>query len=405
MTHDSTFATVAGALVERRRRLLLNRTSSSRAASGRPVIDWPRFRPTNVTGTTPAQQSEFDRVMDGLTVRLEGLYLTRAAGFPAGAPLIARAALHSLEIMDCTLDPGGGRDLLGARAPIHDALQLASPSGFAVPADEVAFKQTPEVHVQRSVTGPVHVDGGYTLFLADAIVDAGAGVFDTAAVPFAVSAVADPVNGWGPPTQVSGLTCFGRMRVEHLSGHGGIWVHALEVHDNQSGCVKESYFAPAGNRLPPHHACVTGLTAELRFVNEAFGDPAYGQLAATADFRIRERGPGDDAGAFGFPGAHRYSALQIASAVSACGTRPPHRDVGSPVGVSQFASANDDNFSGVLHRQGRVLLDRDATRRRASTAWPGRRGARRDRCQRRRGAARLPPAASRSRRRRWRPAR
>jgi hypothetical protein len=51
----------------------------------------------------------------------------------------------------------------------------------------------------------------------------------------------------------------------------------------------------------------------LEFTSEFFGDAAYGQLAAMTDFRIRERGPNDDAmGAFGFLlEAHKWRNLQI----------------------------------------------------------------------------------------------
>jgi hypothetical protein len=110
------------------------------------------------------------------------------------------------------------------------------------------------------------------------------------------------------------------MRVESIDGRGGIWVHALEVLNNQIGCLKFSYFSGEPlDRLPQNHACVkgkdsTGKTiAQLHFVSEVFGNPAYGQLALTTDERIREQGPRDDAmGAFGFLlEAHKWRNLQI----------------------------------------------------------------------------------------------
>ena len=53
--------------------------------------------------------------------------------------------------------------------------------------------------------------------------------------------------------------------------------------------------------------------AFLRFTDEAFGSPAYAQLARDSDFRIRERGPGDDEmGAYGFlREAHKWRNLQV----------------------------------------------------------------------------------------------
>jgi hypothetical protein len=163
------------------------------------------------------------------------------------------------------------------------------------------------------------LDSTYTLSLADSIVDAGQGVGDPVS-QFAVSNATDPVNDYGPPTKVNGLTVLGRMRVESIEGRGGIWVHALEVLNNQIGCLKFSYFSgEALDRLPQSHACVKGMNAAgetvapLQFVSEVFGNPAYCQLADTTDRRIREQGPQDDAmGAFGFLlEAHKRRNLQI----------------------------------------------------------------------------------------------
>jgi len=319
MTHSLDVDTVAGRIVEGGEATLrINRSLIIRAASGeRPIIRLARplrFRPTNVAGANAAQQEEFDAVIKGLTVRLEGLYLTRAGVFPAGQPLIARAAVHSLEVLNGTLDPGGFLQLDGvSRAAILDSIEFAGTYGFADPDDEREFKETPEIHLQRSISGPLLMEPSYVLFLTDSIVDAGRGVADAPGNAFAVSGSIDPVNGWGPPTTVSGATFFGRTRVESISGRGGIWAHALEALNNQKGCIKFSYFEGVADRLPQNHACVTGTDAALRFVSEMFGNPAYGQLTLTADFRIRERGPNNDAmGAFGFLlEAHKWRNLQI----------------------------------------------------------------------------------------------
>jgi dolichol kinase len=129
---------------------------------------------------------------------------------------------------------------------------------------------------------------------------------------FAVTGATSPATGWGPPTQISGVTFFGQVRAETIEGRGGIFVHTLLARNDQKGCLKYSYFSGEGDRLPQWHACVFA-PANLRFTEEAFGDPAYGQLAWTTDFGVRERGPGDDAmGAFGFLlEAHKWRNLQI----------------------------------------------------------------------------------------------
>jgi len=320
MTHELDISAIGGTIDEDGGpNLQLNRSLIIRAADNqRPIIKLAqplRFRPANVKGANDDEQKEFDAVIANLTVRLEGVYLTRGDTFPAGEPLLARAALHSLEIIGCTLDPGGFKKLDGARAPIHPSIRLREPYGFTDPDDEEAFNQTPEIILQRSITGPLFIDTGYLLFLTDSIIDAGSGVNDdSATASFSVSgAGVDPSDSWGPLTQVNGITVFGRMRVESISGRGGIWVHTLEVLNNQTGCIRFSYFSGNGDRLPQNLGCVKGTEARLLFVSEIFDNPAYGQLAHTTDFRIRERGPNDDdMGAFGFLlEAHKWRNIQI----------------------------------------------------------------------------------------------
>ncbi|NJK65328.1 MAG: hypothetical protein HC786_29110 [Richelia sp. CSU_2_1] len=288
--------------------LRLNFSLIIQAADGqRPIIKLVqplRIRPENVAAAAT------------LTMRLEGLYLTRDESFPVDAPLIARAAINRLEIVDCTLDPGGQKLLNGTaegtRKPLRHSLELRQHYGFSA-ADAETFDQTPEIILERSIAGSLFVDRDYSLSLSHSIIDAGKGVDDDPETSFAVSNATDPEKDWGPPTQVNGITVFGRMRVEQISGRGGIWVHALEVLNNQTGCIRYSYFSGKGDRLPQNLGCVTGSEAKLRFVSEMFGEPAYGQLDRTSDFRIRERGSGDDEmGAFGFLlEAHKWRNLQI----------------------------------------------------------------------------------------------
>ena len=214
----------------------------------------------------------------------------------------------------------------GNRAPIKTSLRLREPYGFLLkPQEEEVFDQTPEVILFRTVTGPLLVDTGYGLKLTDSIVDAGQGVANNADA-LAIASATSTLAGWGPPTTFRGVTVFGRTRVESVTGSGGVFVHALQARDRQKGCVKFSYLANEDGSggghldlLPQNHACVRGRTAtpgeeaRLEFTSEFFGDPAYGQLAPMTDFRVRERGPGDDQmGAFGFLlEAHKWRNLQI----------------------------------------------------------------------------------------------
>lgn len=300
------------------------------AADQRPTIKLAhplRFRPTYVASTLAdatareEEQKTFDAWMNQLTVRLEGVYITRGSAFaPASDPLIARAAVNALELVNCTLDPVGYQQADGVRAPILTSLKLANGYGFTDTGDDNSeynrFNQTPQIIVQRTQVGPLRIDDGYTLFLTDSIVDAGRGVSVALSEDerdYAVTAAVNPLSEWGPATRVNGVTIFGRMRVERISGRGAVFVHALEALDNQHGCVKFSYFSGEGNRLPQWHACVFQPDAALYFNGELFEQPAYGQLAHASDDRIREQGPADDAmGAFGFLlEAHKWRNLQI----------------------------------------------------------------------------------------------
>ncbi len=287
----------------------LGRSLLIRAASDqRPVVRLSRplrFRPLD-----PAAPAVAD-----LQIRIEGIYLTRAAAFPAGLALIERAAVARLELISCTLDPGGHRLRGGTRAPLAEpALRLNRHYGFTSGSTaEDDFAPTPDVLVQRSTTGALLIDDAYTLTLADSVIDAGAGVGLDSTNRFALAAATDTTTAWACPLDLRGATFFGRTRIEEGRGFGGIFVHALEVHNNQTGCLKFSYFADETNRLPPNHACVHGDDARLVFTSEWHGEPGYAQLRRTADWRIRERGPGDDAmGATGFLlEAHKWANLSI----------------------------------------------------------------------------------------------
>jgi len=303
--------------------LVLNNSLIIRAASGqRPIVRLAqplRFRLAKLNAPLVDQVN--------LMVRLEGLYLTRGPTFPAGQPLIARAAVGRLELIGCTLDPGGYRKRDGTRAPLHPGLKLERSYGFATSNPLLAV---PHILLQRTISGAVLIDPGYRLVLSDSILDAGGGVSDPPGNTFALSAATNPLTAWGAPTDVRGATFFGRTRVEQMSGTGGIWVQRLEVHDNQKGCIKFSYFSGENDRLPPHFACVSGPGAELRFTSEWFEQPGYAQLGLTTNKSILQLGPRypnqreedsfapsvsavpDEMGAFGFLlESHKWINLQI----------------------------------------------------------------------------------------------
>ena len=239
-----------------------------------------------------------------VTVYLKGLYFTHGPEIASDEnPLIGKAAVDRMVIDSCTLDPGGCRKFDGSRGNIRVSMKLK---------DEDEFTHVPEIHIRRSITGPLFIDSGYTLNLTDSIIDAGRGINESGP-EIALSGDNKDLSSWGPKTTVSGVTVFGCMRVEKLSGTGGIWSHSLEVLDNQKGCIRFSYCSGINDRLPQNYKCVKGTEAKLLFTDEVFGNPGYGQLTHSTDFQIRERGPNDDAmGAFGFMlEAHKWLNLQI----------------------------------------------------------------------------------------------
>lgn len=312
LVHDLDIGMVAGIGNEGGLRTLrLGRSLWIRAADReRPVIRLARplaFRPDDVLSAGA------EALMDRLMVRLEGLYLTRAA--ISAFALIQRAAVNQLHVLGCTLDPGGVIALDGVRSGLRESLRLNDSYGFAAPAEEDAFDQTPEVIVEQSVCGTMAIDPGYRLDLRDSIVDAG-GVVEAPAPALAIFAAsaANIETAWGPALSFSGLTCFGRLRVSSAAGRGGVFVHTLQVLDTQSGCIKFSRFrAGADNRLPSHHGCFFGDGSDLHFSAETFGRPDYARLEQDSDPRALEQGPAnDEMGAFGFQlNTHRWKNLQI----------------------------------------------------------------------------------------------
>jgi hypothetical protein len=307
MTHDLDPAAVVGAEPDGTWRL--GNSLWIRAKSGeRPVIRLAG--PLSFCPEDLANQAT-------LTAKLEGLYLSRGDDFDAADALIERVALNALIVDGCTLDPGGYIKLDGTpdgtRQPIRDAMNLTNDYGFTDPAEELAFEQTPQITIQRSILGPLAIDSDYVISIADSIVDAGSGVEATApeyAIHAASGAIADE---WSGALTVSGVTIFGRVRVESVTGQGGIFVQRLEAHDNQKGCLKFCYFRGDADRLPPHFGCVFAAQAHLAFTGEFFGAPGYAQLKLNCDKRIQENGPAfDQMGAFGYlRNSAKWKNLQI----------------------------------------------------------------------------------------------
>lgn len=308
MVHDLDPETLAGALNEGGRvALRLAHSVTIRAASdARPVIRLANplgFRPTD-----PAAPQ-----VRSLTLRLEGVFVTRAATFPPGRALVERLAVARFECDGATLDPGGHILRDGSRAPLHIAIEAADGFGFADADEFEAFDAVPEIVLNRSVSGAIRADQSHRLTVQTSIVDAGTGPDDPPAGARAVASVADPAQTPAAPLSVSGATFFGQVHVREARGSGAIFTQRLTVWNHQVGCLKHCRFSGDGDRLPPTRACVSGPGARVAFTSIRHGQPGYGQLARGTDSRVLARGPADDAmGAFGFLlEAHKQTNLDI----------------------------------------------------------------------------------------------
>lgn len=314
LTHELDLSAVAGTTVENGIVTLnLKYPLAIAAVNGnRPVIRLKTslaFRPVDVTASGGESQADIDALVSTLNVRLQGLYFT-----PDNAsvtPLLARAAVARLEINGCTLDPGSILKLDGTRSAAIAGAKLDGEFGFANATDLHNFKVMPQVIISRSITGPLLMEAVYVLSLHDSIVDAGATPDVDGANAFAISSSVDPVNAYGPPLSFQQCTFFGRCRLRTASGAGGIFCHALEVWNNQIGCIRQSSFSAETNRLPQNFACATG--AIISFTDDAWNQPGYAQLALDCDRRVLENGPGNDRmGAFGYLlEAHKWRNLQV----------------------------------------------------------------------------------------------
>lgn len=309
LVHRIDLSALAGTAIDGGISLRLAHSLTLRAVGDhRPIVLLAQplaFRPVSAAAATTETPA----------VRLEGLYLApdEAVPFPAGAALIGRAAVARLELVACTLAPGGHALRDGSRADRIPGLHLVNDYGFADPNDVDAFLPTPDIVIERSITGALAIDDRYRIDLKDSIVDASPRAGDPPGSVYAIAAASDPDNAWGAPLDFDGLTCFGAVRVFAVGGLGGIFTRRFEVLDNQHGCIKWSWFSGDGDRLPPNHFCLDGHLARLVFTSDRFNDPGYAQIARESDPRIRTLGPDDDAmGAFGFLlEAHKWTNLQV----------------------------------------------------------------------------------------------
>jgi hypothetical protein len=186
-------------------------------------------------------------------------------------------------------------------------MRLVAGYGLAA-ADLAKFEAIPSLELTRTIAGSLFIDAdAYTIALASSIIDA------TDITATAIAGGGDPATTYAAKTQIDGVTIFGKTRVQRISGRGGIFTGTLTVDDDQTGCIKLSWFSNTGDRLPQNAECLKAPDARLVFTSEVFGHEAYAQLALDCDPRILNRGPDDDQmGAYGFLlEAHKWANLTI----------------------------------------------------------------------------------------------
>ena len=262
LVHRVDLAAVPGTVDRRRHSLRLAQSLTIRAADGhRPIVLLAQplaFRPVNA-----ADADDHDARRCGSKACTSRPI---PATFPAGAALIERAAVARLEVIGCTLAPGGHALRDGSRAPLQpgDAprqrlrLRRAGRRG-GLRADarhRASSARSPARWRSTTATASTSRTASSMPASASAI---------RPAAPFAIAAATDPADAWGAPLDFHGLTCFGGgagRRGRRLGRH----LHAALRGARQPARLHQDGAGSAAtpNRLPPNHFCVHAPDARQR---------------------------------------------------------------------------------------------------------------------------------------------
>lgn len=208
----------------------------------------------SIRGTAPAESIDPGAlIIDGLLIE--------------GACTILVGNLGSLRLAHSTLVPTAG--------------------GLVINAGTQAGQQNQSltITIERSISGPLAVtDTIQSLQISDSIIDGGAATAITA-----------------PATRIESSTILGAVAVRSLEASNSIFRDNLIVERRQVGCVRFCYL-PLGSRAPRRYRCQPANAAVASRIVPAwtsvtYGDPAYGQLAATGPDEIRTGA--DDEGELG----------------------------------------------------------------------------------------------------------
>ncbi len=220
-------------------------------------------------------------------VRLDGLWLG-ASDSPREIILRGAGDFEQVTIRNCSLDPGGARDIAG---------------DLVWPVRLVIENSVETLRIESSIVGQIVLRGGglvENLEIVDSIVDAAAHAD--------ITADADPQHRLAldlPSAEVrlERVTIFGGVNVNRLWATEAIITEAVDVTDTQTGCFRFSS-APQGSRLPrPYESCLVDSSlfneSSGLFSSRIFGHYAYAQLSEAAPAAIAEGAEnGSEMGAF-----------------------------------------------------------------------------------------------------------
>lgn len=203
---------------------------------------------------------------------LDGLWIGTKGNLEA--EIILRGNFEYVVIKNCTLDPGGSKNIKD-----EDLL----------PIKLIIEGYVENLCVESSILGPIMVrNDGYIeeTCIKDSIVQS---------VDPSVPAIEIKTG----KTEIERTTIFGKIDVHSLYATETVITERSNVTDTQSGCFRFSA-APQTSRLPhPYQCLLFKLNVQHWFTSQKFGNPGYAQQSGSAPSQLKEGGEnGSEMGAF-----------------------------------------------------------------------------------------------------------
>lgn len=192
----------------------------------------------------------------GATLVLDGLWIGGLAGSQFNVYL--SGTFSSVTIRNCTLDPGGTKNINGA---------------LILPVQLIVHGTIDTLCLQNSILGPVFIQQGAgeveSLIVSDCIVQS--------TLTGSAALTMD-----GGQANICQTTVLGDLTVGYLEASGVIVTGLCTVANIQAGCFRFGA-ASAASILPrPYETCCFKGNTNSWFTSTQFGNPAYAQLSAVA---------------------------------------------------------------------------------------------------------------------------